>query len=283
MYMNAELSHRLNYEILMLERTKKEYMSRLERLEDCKGAFLCRKNHGHGKYYYFVKKRNSKAYRYIGKSDHSEVKRVREARFLEEAIKRIDRDLSLMKSLADEFLPFDPSHISKSLPETYRCEVPPVSELYERKGAKWKAAQLEHQKRYPENYPEHKTHTTSDGVKVKTISEVVLYEMFKAAGLAQVYELPLVPKDYGPALYPDFTILSPVDMKTEIIVEYVGRMDLEDYRGGFAKRVGRYIRSGYIPGVNLFFVFGDDKGNIDTTQVAKVIADIFGINNSQSA
>lgn len=283
MYMNAELSRRLTCEILMLEKAKKEYTSRLARLEDCKGAFLCRKKHGHDKYYFFVKRRNSKIYKYLGNADHSEVKRVREARFLEEAIRRIDRDISLMKSLAEGFLPYDPSSVSAYLPAVYRCEVTPVSELYEREGARWKAAQLVHQSRYPENYPQNKTHRTSDGVMVKTISEVALYEMFKAAGLAQVYELPLVPKDYGPALYPDFTILSPIDMKTEIIVEYVGRMDLEDYRGRFAKKVGRYIRSGYIPGVNLFFIFGDEKGNIDTTQVTKVIADIFGLNGTHAA
>ena len=58
--MNAELKHRLNYEILILENVRKEYASRLERLEDCRGAFLRRKNHGHGKYYYFIKRRGQK-------------------------------------------------------------------------------------------------------------------------------------------------------------------------------------------------------------------------------
>ncbi len=281
--MNAELKHRLNNEILVLENVRKEYASRLEHLEDCKGAFLLRKNHGHGRYYFFIKRRGSKAYKYIGNSDKREVKMVREARFLEEAIRRIDRDLGFMKALADGFLPFDPSHVSESLPETYRCEVPPVSELYQREGIKWKSAQLEYQKRFPENYPERKTQRTSDGVMVKSISEVVLYEMFKSAGLVQVYELPFPPKDYGPTIYPDFTILSPIDMKTNIIVEYVGRMDLTDYGEKFAKRVKRYMDSGYQPGVNLFFIFGDKKGNIDSTQVTKVIADIWGLRNVETA
>lgn len=66
-------------------------------------------------------------------------------------------------------------------------------------------------------------------------------------------------------------------MKSEILVEYVGRFDLTEYRGDFAKRVGRYIRSGYTPGVNLFFVFSNNDGNIDSTQITKVIADILGI------
>ena len=111
---------------------------------------------------------------------------------------------------------------------------------------------------------------------VKTISELTLYERFRAAGLAQVYELPLPMKDYGPPLYPDFTLLSPVDMTTEIIVEFVGRLDQRGYREDFARKVGRYIASGYIPGVNLFFIYSDSEGNIDSMQITKVIADILG-------
>jgi hypothetical protein len=42
------------------------------------------------------------------------VKMVREARFLEEAIRRIDRDLGLMKALADGFLPFSPKSCYES-------------------------------------------------------------------------------------------------------------------------------------------------------------------------
>lgn len=66
-------------------------------------------------------------------------------------------------------------------------------------------------------------------------------------------------------------------MKTEIIVEYVGRLDLQQYRDKFAKKIGRYISNGYIPGVNLFFVFGDKEGHIDSLQINKVIADIRGL------
>ena len=116
-----------------------------------------------------------------------------------------------------------------------------------------------------------------DGIKVKTVSELVLYERLKDAGLALIYELPLPLKDYGPPVYPDVTVLSPIDMKTEIIVEYVGLLDLYEYRVDFVKKLGRYIKSGYIPGVNLFFIFSDANGNVDSIQITKVIADIFGI------
>ena len=280
MLMNAELYQRLNYEIMMLEKAKQEYSSRLELLQDCKGAFLRRSKPGKGKYFYYsVKRSGSKEYDYLGPSNNHIVKKVQEVRFLEEAIRRIDRDLGLMKALADGFLPFDPSHVNESIPAVYRCEVPSSSELYEAEGKKWLARRLEDQKGFPENYPEKKEHRTSDGIWVKTVSEVVLYEMVKSAGLSLIYELPLPMKDYGPPLYPDITVLSPIDMKSEIIIEYVGRLDLREYREEFAKKIDRYIKSGYKIGVNLFFVFSDSKGHIDSMQIKRVVADILGTRN----
>ena len=278
--MDAELSHRISYELKMLERVRRQYVSRLDLLNDCRGACLRRTKPGNSKhYYYFVKRPGSKSYSYLGPANNRVVERVREARFLEEAISRIDRDIALLNSLIEGFLPFDPGSINEALPATYKCEVPPVSKLYEYESKKWLASRLEFQKRFPENYPEKKKHTTSDGVSVKTVSEALLYERLKAAGLAPIYELPFLPNDHGPALYPDITVLSPIDMKTEIIIEYVGRMDLSDYRGDFARRIGRYLDSGYTPGVNLFFVFSKNDGYIDSTQITKVISDIFGNKN----
>ncbi|MBQ6439192.1 MAG: hypothetical protein IJJ06_03505 [Mogibacterium sp.] len=283
MLMNAELKHRINYELTLLEHAKKVYSQRLELLRDCKGAFLRRSKHGTSGYFFHIKRRGYGKYEYLGRSGHPDVKRVQEARFLEQVLRRIDRNIELMEALLDGFLPYDPSHVCESLPKVYRCEVPPVSELYQRKGAEWKAGQLEFQKRFPENYPQFKTQRTSDGVMVKTISEVVLYEMVKDAGLAYVYELPFVPEDHGPALYPDLSVLSPIDMESVIFIEYVGRLDDPGYCEKFAKRVSRYIKSGYIPGVNLFFAFSDEKGNIDSTQIAMIIADIFGLRSLQAA
>ena len=283
MFMSAELRQRLNYEIMVLEQDKKEYALRLESLQDYAGMLLRRTKRKNNHYYYYEKRPGAKSFKYLGRPSHHKVQKIRKARFLTEAIRRIDRDIDLMKSLLNGFIPFDPSSVNESLPAVYRGEMFPVSELYERESAKWKANRLEFQKRFPENYPQRKRHTTSDEVKVKTISELVLYERLKSAGLALIYELPLPLSDYGPPLYPDATVLSPIDMRTEIIVEFVGRLDQYDYRMDFAKKLGRYIESGYIPGVNLFFVYGDKDGNVDSTQITRVIAEIKGLSCVQPA
>jgi len=282
--MNLYRKKSVDYELIQWEEIKKNYSERLYLLRDCKGTRLRRhKKKGQNLYYYYIKRPGSKEYTYLGTGDHHEVKRIREARFLEAAIRRIGQNIKLLKALEDGFLSTDPSAISETLSEAYRLEVPPVSELYERESQKWRADRLEFQKRYPENYPQHKRHTTSDGVKVKTISELTLYERLKDAGLSPIYELPIPMKDYGPPLYPDATVLSPIDMKSEIVIEFVGRLDLHEYREEFARRVGRYIACGYVPGVNLFFVFNDMDGNIDSIQISKVIADIKGLRCSEAA
>lgn len=278
--MDADLTGRLDYELLMLEHQREEYAQRMELLSDYKRTPLHRSKRSEDKSYYYIKRPGSEVYRYIGTSSNREVIKICEARYLEEAIMRLDHNIDLVKSLRNNFLPLDSSHINDSLPLTYQSEGFSMSETYKEISAKWLTTQLEFQKGFPENFPDNKHYRTSDGVMVKTLSELLIYERFKDAGLTLIYELPFVPNDYGPALYPDFAVLSPIDMKSVIFVEYVGRMDIQRYREDFARRVGRLIDNGYIPGVNLFFIFGDKDGNIDSLQITKVIADILGLRAS---
>ena len=84
-------------------------------------------------------------------------------------------------------------------------------------------------------------------------------------------------KDHGPTIYPDETVLSPVDLVTEVKIEYVGRLDLPLYREAFAKKLGRYMADGYTIGVDLFLIYSDSDGHIDTLQIKRAIADIKGL------
>ncbi len=264
----------------MLEHKRKEYFLRLEQVGNYDGIIL-RRIKSRNNYYYCIKRPGDTSYSYIGRASQREVSRICEARFLEEAKRRVENNIELINSLINNYLPLDIDHINEDLPKTYRFEPQLVSEKYKDANAKWLAQNLDFQKNFPENYPENKKHRTSDGIRVKTISEALIYERFKDAGLTVIYELPFLPVDHGPAIYPDFAVLSPIDLESVIFVEFVGRMDLQHYREGFARKVGRFIDSGYIPGVNLFFIFSDRDGNIDSLQITKVIADILGLRNTQ--
>ena len=275
--MDASLNTYLRYELTLLKNCKETYLRRLKQCDGAENVLMHESRKQNGKRYFYTKRKGTDGYKYAGRKNSDAVSLIREAHFLREAIRRVDSNIDLIQSFMGAFIPYDHYSVNDSLPAVYRSDIAPVSKAYEKESVLWKARRLDFQAAFPENYPAHKTEQTSDGVMVKTISEVVLYERIKSAGLCAIYELPLVLNDYGPPMYPDLTVLSPVDLKTEIIIEYVGRLDIQKYRDDFARKVGRYIANGYTPGVNLFFVFGDKDGHIDSTQLNRIIADILGI------
>lgn len=275
--MTSYMNRCLDYEIKALKTDREIYRKRLQSCNGLENIRMRKAGRNNGKHYYYTKHQDSKRYSYISSKNNPLIKQICEAHFLKEALRRIDSNISIVTQVLDQYAPYDSVSVNKSLPMAYRSDIYPIAPAYQCKGDAWMDDRLAFQTKFPENYPAYKNETASDGVKVKTLSELLLYERLKASGLYVIYELPLVLNDHGPVLYPDFTILSPVDMKTEIIVEYVGRLDLQQYRDKFAKKIGRYISNGYIPGVNLFFVFGNKEGHIDSLQINKVIADIRGL------
>ena len=273
--MDADIIQRLVYQKKLL---KADYLSasdKLEKLEGYRSYRIKRIQKKNGKSYYYVKPAGSREYKYIGK-ENKLVMRVKEAAHLEKASEVIRNDLELIESLIDGYISYDNDAISKMLPNAYRRELMLSDDPYRVAGERWKKIKLEYQKQFPENYPEKKTEETSDGVWVKSKNEVIIYERLLSSGLFFIYELPLVMKDYGPPLYPDFSILSPIDMKTVFIIEHVGKLNDWEYVKDFTKRVKRYVENGFKPGVNLFFSFSDKEGHLDSLQITKIIADIIG-------
>ena len=280
--MNHELRTRLEYERKLLVNAKSRYTSRLSELSDVTNLRL-KKNTRHGNYsYYCIRRKGEKSFKYLSRTSCDTVLRIKEAAHLMEAVKRIDKDISLIDSVLDGFKSYDLRSADHSLYKVYKDGNPSVDSEYQRIASEWKRDKLAYQATFPENHPENKVYSTADRTKVKTLSEEIAYDRFESAGLVTVYELPLPSQDFGPPLYPDFTILSPLDCKTEVIVEYVGMLNQRGYCEDFAYKVYRYMQNGYIPGVNLFFIFGDAKGRIDSLQINKVIADIYGLRDADS-
>lgn len=259
--MDAILDARLKYELMLLGDARQKYTDQLKYLSKYDNYYLDPKPKKKSKYtYYYAYKKGGVDSNYAGGDSAEEVRGIKEVRHLKEAIKRIDTNIELIKALREGYVQCDLLTIDSLMKKTYRNNMPRIDDKYHSLGKKWKAEKLKFQSNFPENYPDFKTHQTLDKTLVKSVSEVNLYNTLLLEGLIFVYELPLASKDYGPPFYPDFTILSPVDLKTEIIVEYVGRMDMKSYREDFADRIYRYMRNGYIPGINLFFVFADLDG-----------------------
>lgn len=277
--MDQDLRLRLIYELKLLKKAEAECAEILFRLGPATDMKLKISFKSKSNCYYQAKSDGPGPYKYVGKEDGNPIiSKIKEAAHILQAREWIGKNIELIEALLDGYHAYDQRTIDDYLPDSYKTTPQSVyASKYQLIGQKWKADNLVFQAGFPENYPEHKTEPTSDGVMVKSVSEVVIYERLLSSGLTFVYELPLVSKDYGPNLYPDFSVLSPIDCKSVIIVEYAGKLNTPNYREDFARRVHRYILNGYIPGVNLFFIFGDKNGHVDSLQVNKVIADIMGL------
>lgn len=314
--MDHNLHSQLTYELRLLKNDRNRLQSRITGLEQYRGSYIRINTHRNGRSYYYLKRCGESSYKYVGPMDNGEIDGIREFAHVDRALSIVNDNIGLVRNILDKYRSYDFGEVDKLLPMVYRtapsvCKTslggfsapdnsaPADSDMhdwsasgsdmsrlsasalispgYASIGHTWRNDRLEFLSKFPENYPQFKTERTSDGTWVKSKSEAALYEKLLSSGLIFIYELPLVSCDHGPNLYPDFTVLSPVDGRTEILIEYAGRLDKQQYREDFAMRIYRLMKNGYTPGVDLFFAFGDLEGHLDLLQVNKIIADIKGL------
>ena len=278
---NSRLIHEVHETLSDLQRKRMRMARQLDLLSPYKGWTLKKESRKRsGLTYYDVIRKGSNRKAYLGGENHEQVLNIKRLRYATKALAIFDHDIDLLESLIREYIEPDYNTINNLLPTTYQTDI--RSQAHSDAGMpqeaiEWKRRLEEEKAKYPPYNPEQLKHPALDGTMMRSKSEVIIANILLLAGIPFVYEAPLFIN--GKNVLPDFTILSLIDLKTEIIIEYVGRMDLSDYRGNFARRIGRYLDSGYTPGVNLFFVFSKNDGYIDSTQITKVISDIFGNKN----
>ena len=84
-----------------------------------------------------------------------------------------------------------------------------------------------------------------------------------------MYELPL--KGPNRTFYPDFTILSEIDYKTEVRIEHQGMYDKDDYRDRSEAREYDYWSNGFLPARDVYFTFDDNKGGFDIGPILEIL------------
>ena len=104
---------------------------------------------------------------------------------------------------------------------------------------------------------------------VRSKSEALIYNFLLEAGYTFVYELPL--KGTHRTFFPDFTILSEIDYKTEIRIEHQGMYGKDDYRDRSEAREYDYWSNGFLPGRDVYFTFDDNKGGCDIGPIAEIL------------
>ena len=205
---------------------------------------------------------------------------IKTSRYIKKLLQVIDRDIQLLESVDKDYVLLDHSNINDLLPKVYRSDAPPKALTSSQTAAEWKR-KMEAEKAKHEPYrPEDLVHMAQDGTMMRSLSEVIIANYLISLGITFVYELPLI--HHGKKIWPDFTILSPVDNKTVIIIEHQGAMDSASYQGKFIKTVLFYLGTKLVPNKDVFFTFNHLDRNLDLRQIDYILHIAFGFAPPQS-
>ena len=241
---------------------------RLRKLEEYRGLFLRGKKRSSGKWYYCVHKSLSGIHKYLGDDDNDEVQKIKELRYLDIYIDRVDNNINLLQNTLKRMQCTDYDSINDLLPNTYKNpRLGSVSS--ENRAAIWKERAESIKQRHGIYRPQDLKVRVDDGNMVRSKSEGMIYNYLLSVGASFVYELPMVIS--GKTVVPDFTVLSEKANGTEIIIEHQGMMLDDSYRKRFSDKLYLYLSSGFVPGINIFLTFDDAEGEFDITPIKDAV------------
>lgn len=251
-----------------LEAVKNAQSSRIKSLEKYRDVIMRGKTSRGGQIYYSARKKTSASHKYLGDDHNDTVRKIKELRYLDEQLIRIEKNSELVQSLIDNIQGTDYESVNETLPNVYRN--PYIGSATSRdKKQLWKEKAEALKSRYETYKPHELNIRTNDGSLVRSKSEALIYNYLLSLDIAFIYEMPI--KTGGKLLVPDFTILSDVDFESEIIIEHQGMMDSALYRNRFAEKVYQYLCAGFIQGINIFYTFDDINGGLDISPVEDLV------------
>lgn len=286
------MSNRLLFEANELLRDLKSMRKRVtirkDQLKAYKGWVLVRKSSRtrHHSYFDVIKPKSGRK-TYLGNESCEQVLNVKRYRYAAELLDVLDSNIKLLEDLIENYVSPEYQSINSRLPETYQTSLseslssagaaalrtPGVSAAFiaslPQQAIIWKQRLEAKKAEYPLYKPEQLKHPALNGEMMRSKSEVIIANIMLLAGIPFVYEVPL--KINGEMILPDFTILSLIDLSTEIIIEHQGIIFQDDYSEKFIRSLRLYLQSDWVPNENLFFTFDDVKETLDVRQVTGIL------------
>ncbi|MBR2548277.1 MAG: hypothetical protein IKF07_08815 [Eubacterium sp.] len=204
----------------------------------------------------------------LGNSDNEGVIRIKQEKFNKEMIRTLNIDRKLLLKSAERYLPYDPESIDKRLKPVYRDDtglvnkLPGIASMDE-----WKKIDKRNRYRLPDD-----CNTTTDGVKTRSKSEVIVYGILKGYGLIVKVDMEITLKnDFGQnvVVVPDFIILC--NDGSLIIIEHLGMLDKADYLESVIRKIHLYQINGYRINDNLFLTADYAQGKIDAQVIDELV------------
>jgi len=118
-----------------------------------------------------------------------------------------------------------------------------------------------------------KIHATLDGNKVRSKSEVIIYNILLSLQIPFEYE-PTIEGGDGSVRCPDFVFEA--QDGTELVLEHYGMMSDSEYRDRNAAKEQWYALNGYEKGISYFSTYDDQDGGLNSayvSQLCKFISD----------
>ena len=270
---NSRLIHEVHETLSDLQRKRMRMARQLDLLSPYKGWTLKKESRKRsGLTYYDVIRKGSNRKAYLGGENHEQVLNIKRLRYATKALAIFDHDIDLLESLIREYIEPDYNTINNLLPTTYQTDI--RSQAHSDAGMpqeaiEWKRRLEEEKAKYPPYNPEQLKHPALDGTMMRSKSEVIIANILLLAGIPFVYEAPLFIN--GKNVLPDFTILSLIDLKTEIIIEHQGMVFVDEYADKFIRSLKAYLQSDWVPNKNLFFTFDNARETLDPEQVLSIL------------
>lgn len=262
----------INRTIETLQGMKDVQELRIKQLKSCESVCLNYRLGSNDKPYYYKRDWHTNESVYLGPESCEDVRRVKEFRYLQKSLEVIGQNIQCLEKASKDLHDVDYDSINESLPKLYRGAE--VSSVMAKNAAakKWKEEAEAYKKKFKPYRPEELKVPTNDGSFVRSKSEALIYNHLLLLGITFVYELPT--RVGTSTFWPDFTILSEKDYKTEILVEHQGMMGSEYYRDHFFEKQYEYWKAGYIQGVNIFYTFDDPRGALTLAPVDDLIRNV---------
>lgn len=207
--------------------------------------------------------------KYISKNDLKEVKQIAQSEYDTKILKELIKKLSYINKLLI-YCEADPTEsIYDKLCAARKEIIIPIEEPKDNIIKKWKEESYEVYNRWDDVKTEF---YTSDGIRVRSKSELLIADELTRYGVPYKYECPLELFDGGQkkVFRPDFKALNCRTCK-EFILEHLGMMDNTGYYNTNLKKLDIYERNGYLLGVNLLIFHETSDTPLNISAVRKYI------------
>ncbi|MGI6257823.1 MAG: hypothetical protein ACOYJU_07125 [Anaerovoracaceae bacterium] len=176
--------------------------------------------------------------------------------YLKESVALLTRTISALETVANTCPPPTPETILGRLPSTYKSL--PREGFFPKNRNNWKNASYE-----KSTYrPEEKTHTASNGERVRSKSEALIVDLLEKHKIPYRYEQMLYIQNQEFA--PDFTIL----VKNQTFYwEHCGKVNDPGYVRNHNWKISVYGKAGIVPWKNLVITYDDEEGNFNSKVV----------------